>query len=98
MFTKNPPMKSGLEREIDRLLEQMILFSGEDKEYAEMVDQLSKLYKCKEVDQQVKFSRRISPDTFAVVGGNILGILLIVGHERANVVTSKAMSLLTKLR
>ena len=40
--------------------------------------------------------RRVSPDTMAIVAGNLLGIALIVGHERMNVVTSKALGFVLK--
>lgn len=99
MFTKKPSSnKTGLEDAIDSLLEEMTNLSGDDNEYARMADQLEKLYKLKEVDAKVDAQQRVSPDTWAVVGANLVGILMIVGHERANVVTSKALSLLMKLR
>lgn len=34
----------------------------------------------------------VSKDTLMIVGGNIIGILVIVGHERMHLVTSKALS------
>lgn len=99
MFTQKPPSKkTGLEKAIDDLLLQMTHFSGEDAEYATMVKQLSKLYALKEIDHTVETRTRVSRDTLFIVGGNIIGILLIVGHERANVVTSKALQLLMKLK
>jgi hypothetical protein len=42
--------------------------------------------------------KRVSWDTWALVGANLLGIVLIIGHERANVVTSKALGFVSKLR
>jgi len=41
-------------------------------------------------------SSAISKDTIAVVGGNLLGIFMVIKHESVNVVTSRAMSLLLK--
>lgn len=34
--------------------------------------------------------RRVSPDTWAAIGGNLLGILLIVNYERTHVLVSRA--------
>jgi hypothetical protein len=34
----------------------------------------------------------------ATVAGSLVGILLIIGHERANVIGSKALGLVMKLR
>jgi len=42
--------------------------------------------------------KRVSPDTLILVAGNLLGIVIILGYERANVITSRAMNLVMKLR
>lgn len=42
--------------------------------------------------------RRVNPDTRAMILGNLLGIVMIVGHERAHVITSKALMLIKQLR
>lgn len=98
MFKKTPSEKTGLENAIDKLFEDMSNVSPDSKEFTEMMTNMDKLYKLKEVDQKITSGRRVSPDTWAIVGANVLGILMIVGHERANVVTSKAITLLSKLR
>lgn len=93
MFTPEPlDEKSGLEKAIDEVFREMATRSSDSDEYAKMVDQLSKLYSLKETP------KRVSPDTLAIVVGNLAGIILIVGHERMNVVTSKALSFVLKLR
>lgn len=95
MFTpKDPDEKSGLEKAIDTVLSEMATLSSDSEDYAKMVDQLTKLYSLKEIDQP----KRISPDTLAIVLGHVVGILMIVGHERTHVVTSKAMQFVLKLR
>lgn len=93
MFTNREDEDPQLTTAIDNLYEQLSHFSGEDKEYADIVDQLAKLYTLKEDTSK----RRISPDTLAMVVGNLLGIALIVGHERANVVTSKAVGFVLRV-
>lgn len=98
MFTKKSSNKDGVSQAIDSLLEEMSALSGDDPEYAKMADQLTKLYSLKEIDHKVESSSRVSADTLAVIGANLAGILMIVGHERAHVVTSKALSLLMKLK
>lgn len=40
----------------------------------------------------------ISKDVLASAGTNLLGILMIIRHERVNVIASKAMSILIKPR
>lgn len=99
MFTDKPASnKAGVAEAINSLLEAMSAEQPESEAYAQMVDQLTKLYALKETDHKVESPRRVSADTLAIVGGNILGIVMIVGHERASVLTSKALTLLTKVR
>lgn len=99
MFNLKPSSnKDGVTEAIDSLLEEMSALSGDDPEYAKMADQLTKLYALKEVDHKVTSNMRISLDTLALIGANLAGILLIVGYERENVMTSKALSLLLRLK
>jgi len=93
MFLKDPDEPSGLQKAIDDLLKEMEDVSAETPEYAKMADQLVKLYKLKEVDSK----RKISPDTLATVLGNLIGIALIIRHERENVITSKALAFVQRL-
>ena len=84
MFTsKDSDEKSGLDEAIDSVLAEMASVNADSDEYAKMVDQLVKLYPLKETEAK----RKVSPDTMALIAGNLLGIMLIVGHERAHVVT-----------
>jgi len=95
MFTKKAPIeKTGLEKAIDELHSEMLSVNGDSPEYAAMADNLTKLYKLREHDSK----KTISPDTLAIVAGNLIGITLIVGHERAHVVTSKALNFVMKAR
>lgn len=41
---------------------------------------------------------RISKETWAAIGANLAGIVLILGHERANVIASKALGFVLKSR
>lgn len=83
-----------LDKEIESLFASLKGMKKDSKEYAQIADQLVKLYKLKEVDS----GSRISADTLATIGANILGILLIIGHERVGIITSKAMSFVLKPR
>lgn len=95
MFAPKSPNTNdvGLEKAIDNLLAELNGFTAETEEYAKITDQLTKLYALKPEKPE-----RVSKDTLAVVIGNILGIVMIVGHERAHVVTSKALSFVLKTR
>lgn len=95
MFTRNSNReKTGLEKSIDRLHDDMAGENPETEKYATMADNLTKLYKLREYDTRP----RVSPDTLAIVTANLLGIAMIVGHERAHVVTSTAKNFVMKLK
>lgn len=79
---------------IIRLHNELVDTPAGTDEYSAILKNLDQLYKIKNETR----SNRVKPDTIAMVGGNLAGILMIVGHERANVVTSKALSFITKLR
>jgi hypothetical protein len=92
MFRK-PKTSTKLDEAIDALLEQIAGLPYDPKETPLMIDQVSKLEKLRSTQ-----APRVSPDTLMIVGGNILGIVLILHFERVNVVTSKALAFVMKLR
>lgn len=83
-----------LQKEIDRVLTLMSEVSPGSTEYTDLADGLAKLYALKELSSK----SRVSKDTLAIVAGNLAGILMIVGHEKAHVVTSKAIGFVLKSR
>lgn len=91
---KTPREDSALEAEIRSLFIEMTDVDKGSEEYSKMIAHLSTLYALKETNSR----KRVSPDTIAIVAGNLAGILLIVGHEKAHVVTSKALSFVLKAR
>lgn len=95
MIIKRPPAeKSGLDLAIDEVLREMQGFTAETDEYAKMTTQLEKLYNLKEID----CPERVSRDTIVIVIGNLLGIAMIIGYERTNVITSKALTFIREVR
>lgn len=49
-------------------------------------------------NEMLQPSWKISPDTLAVVLCNLVGILLILNHEKIDIVTSKALGFVMKGR
>lgn len=95
MFAKRTQNeKTGLEKAIDEAHVELASVMADSEQYSKIADQLVKLYKLREHDSK----RQVSPDTLVLVAGNLLGIAMIVGHERAHVVTSKAVSFVMKLK
>lgn len=93
MFTDKPQNEpSELDTVITDALKQLGAYPANSKEYTTTVDNLIKLNSMKPQPALM----RVSPDTLAIVLGNLLGIMVVVGHERANVVTSKALNFVMK--
>ena len=94
MFKPKPTKKLTLQDEIDTLLTLLDTKAVYDEEYAKITDQLVKLYPL--LDTKTK--KGISPDTLVVAAANLLGIVLIIHHERVNVISSKALNFVQKLQ
>lgn len=138
MTTNHNDTTDLLESAIAAILLEMQAQDSTSEEYKRMVEQLSKLYHLKRMDDDIRQQqadrrredekaeyenrrvnaetvlseaeaelkrtetaerikeslRRIKVDhnTVALIAGNLLGIAVIVGYERANVLTSKALS------
>ena len=92
LFTKTE--QTGLDKAIDSVLLEMQGFTADQAEFAQMVDQLDKLYKMKSYDQ----GSRVKLEALLPVIGNLAGIVMILGFERTHVVTSKALAFVLKTK
>lgn len=92
MLKKREP--SDLDEAMHEVYSEMKGFTADSDEYCKMTDQLIKLHSMQTLDK----SRRISPDTAATIGANLLGIALVLHYERLHVVTSKALNFVIRLR
>jgi hypothetical protein len=91
---KKKAVKTQLDHAIEQLELDLQMTDGDSKEYAKKVKNLERLYVLK-----IKSDRQgISPDTIVIVLGNLLGILIVVGYERAHVIGSRAINMAGKLR
>jgi hypothetical protein len=79
---------------INRVIEDMEMFGPDSEEYPKLIANLEKLHKLK----ADKKPSRVSPDTIAIIAGNLLGILIIVAYEEKHVITSKAFTMATTNR
>lgn len=86
MFRRSKVEETELDRAIDKVHAEMTGVPADSEDYAKMVKQLNKLYKLKNTSR----SQRVSPDTLALIAGNIAVTLVIVGYEHAHVVTTRA--------
>jgi hypothetical protein len=83
-----------LDETIDAALSELKELKIADPAYQTTLDRVKELYKLKEATSP----KRVSPDTMVLVAGNLAGIALILGYERAHVVTSKALGFVLKSR
>jgi hypothetical protein len=93
LFTKFKK-QTHLEKEIDAILDIMSKYPPDSEEYTAMATNLEKLFKAKTGDR----TNFISKDTLIVVAGNLLGIALILGFEKVDVITSKAIGFVLRGR
>lgn len=91
-FPKLTRKDEKLQEAIDDIFEEMKPLCSDDPEYAKMREQLSELYALK----SAKDSSTVDPNAVITVAGSLAGILLIVGFERSNVLTSKALNFVIK--
>lgn len=94
MFVMKPKDKTKLDDAIEHALDELIGFDVTDAKYAEHLANVERLYKLKQQNKP----ERVSRDTLAIVLGNLAGIAIIVGHEQAHVVASKALGFVMKAR
>lgn len=79
---------------INRILERMQYVDPESDEYGTLVARLDRLHSMKIAEKNDR--SKVSYDAMLTAGASILGILLIIGHERLNVITTKALGFVTK--
>lgn len=85
--------ESELDKTIDEIARDMRQIDAASDEYQKMYDRMVALMEVRDNSR-----RRVSPDTLAVVFGNLAGIAMIVGHERAHLVGSKALQFVKTLK
>jgi hypothetical protein len=92
MFGKKK-LKSPIQKEIDHVYDELKGYDPKEENYGTILERLAVLYKMQENEK-----RQVSPDTAVTIAANLIGILLVIRHEHVNVITSRAMSLITKTR
>lgn len=95
MLRKPKPEDLKLTNAINDVLDRMATVGPDTPEYPKLIVYLARLT---EMKQNQKTARRVSPDQIALVLGNFAGIVFIVAYEHGHVLTSKALSLLVKVK
>lgn len=87
--------KTELDIVIDDVLARMRVVGPDDEEYEKLVSYLSTLVSQRDENRK---GRRVSPDTLAIVLGNIGVVVAIILFEREEVITTKAKDFVLKMR
>ena len=87
-------------RVLEGKLVDLSIFSEEDKEkhLEQIIKDQEKLDYIGKMLEENQTKVVISPDTLLIVGGNLLGILLILNYEKLDIVSSKAVGFILKAR
>lgn len=95
MFNLTPKKRPTIDTEIEHILTTMKDLTPGTNEYIRAAHNLKLVSEAKErID-----SKRICPDNVLAAVTNILGILLIIGHEEVgNMISTKALSFVARLR
>lgn len=95
MFKTKSSNETNLEAQIDAVLASMVAHPNKhDDVYKKLVENLDALYKLKE--KEVSPRERINVNAVLGVAGTVASVLIVVGYERAHVLTSKAFSAFVK--
>jgi hypothetical protein len=81
-----------LESALNRAIRELYAHEPGSAEYGKTLDHVVVLHKML-VEEKPE---SVSKDTMAVIGANLLGILMIVKHEFVGVVSQKALSLVLR--
>jgi hypothetical protein len=93
IFRREEPSK--YDAVIDAVISKLETYGTEDAEFADALDYLERLTKIEDAKRQ---KRKVSPDTMALVLGNLAGILLIVAYEQKHVMTTRAKEFMLRAK
>lgn len=92
MLTNKFKKKSALDHQIDDVYEKMMKEEVDSHEHATLLKTLTELYKIKKEQTH----DRVDASTKATIVANLAGIVIVMNHERAHVISTKALSFLLK--
>lgn len=86
--------KISLDAEVQHVLESMKTLNVSSEEYSVAAKNLQLVCQAR----NLKICSLIEPEAILLAVTNLLGIIMIMNHERLNVITTKAFSLIVKGR
>lgn len=95
MFNRNHSKPHELDDVIDGLISTLKGLDEDTEQYGECVKQLKTLMELRSADRRDR--KPIETGQLVAVCANVLGILAILGFEKTNVITSKALGFVPKI-
>jgi|KBSMisStaDraftv2_1062788.scaffolds.fasta_scaffold29989_5 hypothetical protein len=92
MFWGKSYLFTPLEDAVNRALLDLKNHAVGSEEYQKSLDALTKLHKMKKEESPSSVSR----DTLVVVAANLVGLAMVIKHERFNTITSRAFGMLLR--
>jgi hypothetical protein len=87
-----------LEKAITELIARMRDTDPIDEDYSKMTAHLKTLMEARALEAECKKDNRISADQLGAIVAHLIGIGMILGFEKSNVLTSKALGFVTRPR
>lgn len=99
MFNRNPKDEATpLEGAINSLISHLETLEPGTELYQETVAALKVLVEARAIEKTANRKASVSPDVIAAMIGHLAGIAMIIGFEKAHVITSKALPFVQKIR
>lgn len=95
MFKRKNTDETNIQELIDTAQSHLFGLDAESDEYDSVLKQIERLYK---LQSQSSDHRKVSPDTWLLVGGNLAGIALILSYEHLHPIASKALGFVLKTK
>ena len=95
LLKRHEAKPSAIDPVIENLISEMAGYEATSDEYTKLAYNLKTIVEAKALEPQPK---KIDPNTLAVIGANLAGIVMILIFEKTNIVTSKSLSMILKPR
>jgi hypothetical protein len=95
---KPPARKTSLDEAIESLIKELDGHDGHSNEAKAIAENINTLAEANATLKGADTPDFVSAETLAVIAANLAGILMILSYEKANVLTSKALSFVLKAK
>lgn len=99
MFNRTPAVEAHeLDKTITDLISELAGADAGSEEEIALANAVKTLMEARTADKVAAKKPTVSPDALVGAGATLLGIIAILGFEKANVITTKAVSFIPKIK